>query len=72
LCLAMSTSGAGPQLSAPTANTERRMRRTMSERRSFGSLPSAKAARSRSVNASEPHCMTSICMPDSWSRPLSA
>jgi hypothetical protein len=41
LCLAMSTCGAGPHLSTPTAYAERRTRRTMSERRSFGSLPAA-------------------------------
>ena len=43
-CAVMSTSGAGPQASTPIAYIERRMRRTISERRSLGSRPSANAA----------------------------
>lgn len=41
LCFAMSISGGVSQVSTPTAYIERKMRRTMSDRRSFGSLPSA-------------------------------
>jgi hypothetical protein len=36
---AMSTSGDGPQLSTPTAYIDRKTRRTMSDRRSFGNSP---------------------------------
>jgi hypothetical protein len=68
----MSTSGGSPHASIPTAYIERRIRRTISDRRSRGSRPSASAARSRSVNASPPHIATSIWAPDSWSSPASA
>ena len=68
----MSIAGAGPHWSAPTANIERRIRRTMSESRAGGNLPSAWAALSRSVKASAPQKKTSTCTPDSWSKPLAA
>ena len=56
----------------PIAYIERRMRRTISERRSLGSSPSANAVRSGSVKDSASHIITSICAPDSWSSPASA
>ena len=59
--------------SMPTAYIERRMRRTISDRRSCGQLARPRsAARSGSVNDSASHIITSICAPDSWSSPASA
>ena len=73
-CAAASSGRRAPasQRSMPTAYIERRMRRTISERRSLGSSPSANAARSGSVKDSASHIITSICAPDSWSSPASA
>ncbi|COW36458.1 Uncharacterised protein [Mycobacterium tuberculosis] len=41
LCAFMSGAGAGFHRSIPTANIDRRIRRTMSDRRPLGRLPSA-------------------------------
>ena len=56
----------------PIAYIAARIRRTMSDRRSAGSLPSASASRSGVVNGCSPQIEVSICAPDSWSSPASA
>ena len=71
-CAASSTAGGSPQASIPIAYIERRMRRTISDRRSAGSSPSAWAWRNFSPNGSSPQNSTSIWAPEAWSSPSSA